>query len=448
MPSVSSANPAAETQARRMPVATGIRSPNYPHMLQRSPANQLSHVPVAFGSAAFVFLNFGLPIYTKTLGASATAIGGLYAAFTITLLVIRPLVGLALDRYSRRKFYVAAFGFYAFAMLSFSQAELLWHFYVARSLQGLGAALMWVAAKTIIADVTEADRRGEAMGRLSAVSVRGSMLGAFYGFTLVGFMPMQQAWQLAFFGYAVMAAIGLLVAARVTPETRFPIAAKQPLSQQPIVWSRQTLQLLALVSLTTFASALIEPIYLIYLQDKFSAPVYVLALAFFPAGVLYAVLPIYGGRLADRAGQGYALAAGLCFAGVTAGLLPWLPSLLVVAVCYCLLAVGWCMAKPAEEALYARQTDPASRGRMMGYKEMVGGFGSALGPLVGGMIYDHHSATLVFTSTGVLLIACAAFAYHWFGPGGTRGPRRQAAGQLLNPRARAARPTAQCVPLA
>ena len=47
--------------------------------------------PVFFGSVAFVFLNFGLPIYAKSLGADAVEIGGMYTAFTLTMLLIRPI---------------------------------------------------------------------------------------------------------------------------------------------------------------------------------------------------------------------------------------------------------------------------------------------------------------------------------------------------------------------
>ncbi len=62
-------------------------------------------LPIFLGSASFVFLNFGLPIYTRSLGADAVAIGGMYTAFTFTMLLARPLVGWALDRYGRRWFF-------------------------------------------------------------------------------------------------------------------------------------------------------------------------------------------------------------------------------------------------------------------------------------------------------------------------------------------------------
>ena len=41
-------------------------------------------------------LSILLPIYARQLGASATAIGGLFSVFTGVLLIVRPLTGWAL----------------------------------------------------------------------------------------------------------------------------------------------------------------------------------------------------------------------------------------------------------------------------------------------------------------------------------------------------------------
>ena len=57
---------------------------------------------IFFGSFAFVFLNFSLPIRADDLGIDAVGIGGMYAVFTGTMLLIRPLVGYCLDRFGRR----------------------------------------------------------------------------------------------------------------------------------------------------------------------------------------------------------------------------------------------------------------------------------------------------------------------------------------------------------
>ena len=58
--------------------------------------------PILLASASLGMLSILLPIYARQLGASATAIGGLFSVFTGVLLVVRPLTGWALDHYGRR----------------------------------------------------------------------------------------------------------------------------------------------------------------------------------------------------------------------------------------------------------------------------------------------------------------------------------------------------------
>ena len=370
--------------------------------------------PVFFGSVAFVFLNFGLPIYAKSLGANAVEIGGMYTAFTLTMLLIRPVVGWALDRYGRRWFFTFAFLFYALAMYTFSGANSLGDFYLARFLQGIGASLMWVSARTIIADLTTTGDRGRQMGRLTSVSVQGGMLGGFYGFTLIGMLPIAEAWQIAFFGYAVAALAGFVISIWRVKETASTtdIAAKDlpPIKLEPLL-----LRLLLIVTLSNFASALIEPIYLIYLQDKFDLSIWSLAFAFFPAGIVFAILPNYSGRWADRYGRAPLITTGIAMAGVVSLLLPWMPEIIWVAVVYTLFAAGWATASPAEDALLGDMTEESNRGRIFGYKEAAAGVGAAFGPLTGGVIYEYLAAELAFAVNGVLLIVTATLVWHWFG---------------------------------
>lgn len=365
---------------------------------------------VFFGSAAFGFLNFALPIYTRELGANAVAIGGLYTAFTGSMLLFRPLIGMALDRLGRRWFFAAAFIFFAASMLAFSLADGLVGLYIARFLQGIGASLMWVSARTIIADTTSENDRGAEMGKLSARSVQGGMLGAVYGFTLIGMLPMREAWQLAFIGYAVASLIAFMLAL----STKETLPEKQ-LQVAPFKLTAPLRKIMLVVFLSGFASALIEPIYLIFLQDKFSLPIEYLALAFLPAGIVFAIVPQYSGRLSDKYGRPALISIGIALCGFVCILLPWLPSIFLVGALYILFSVGWAAARPAENALVGDLATPDSRGRVFGYKEASASLGYALGPLAGGLIYETLGVHATFLINGAMLFFTAILVHWWYG---------------------------------
>ncbi len=361
-----------------------------------------------------MLINFLLPIRTRQLGADAVTIGAMYTAFVVSLLIFRPVVGMALDRFGRRWFFSAAFVFYALAMWRFSGADSIPDFFVARALQGIGASLMWVSARTIIADLTGAGERGAAMGRLTSRSVLGSMLGAAYGFTLLGMYPMAQAWQLSFAGYAAAALLGLVLSLTRVRETRAPVSkttSERP-ARPPL--NRDLIRLFVIVGLSGFAAALIEPIYLIFLQDRFDLSVQTLAFAFFPAGIAFAILPNYTGQMVDRYGGPRLLIVGFVSAALVSMALPWLPGIFWVAVAYTLSAVGRTFSMPAEDAMVADAAPEAIRGSIMGLKETAGALGAALGPPIGGWVYEYWAPELSFVMNGLLLLLAGGLVGWWF----------------------------------
>lgn len=362
--------------------------------------------PVFLVSTAFTFLMFGLPIFSKALGASAFEIGGLFSVFTVTILVLRPIVGWALDRLGRKPFFLAATFTYALCMFLFATADSLGSLYLARLAQGIASALMWITVHTIVADLTPAIERGHMMGRVNEMDVRGELVGAIAGFTLMGFLGPERGWPLAFLGYALAAAAGGVVAWRQVPETRPERLSHEEARQgiSPVLW-----RLLGAVFITTAASALISPVYLIYLQDKFTTQIETLAWAFFPAGVLMAFLPSRMGRLSDRIGRAPLMAAGLALSGVLTLALPVLPALGWLVVVYTLTSVGWAMSGPAESAMVADLTGAQMRGRGYGFYELASGLGASVGPLLGGWLYDTAGKSIPFFANGILLLAGAVW---------------------------------------
>ena len=83
-----------------MPDTAAVKHPN--------PALKVLNRTIFLRALPAFFLSFGLPVYSKALGASAFQIGGMFSVVIAVGIVLRPLIGYALDRYRRREFFIAA----------------------------------------------------------------------------------------------------------------------------------------------------------------------------------------------------------------------------------------------------------------------------------------------------------------------------------------------------
>src|SRR6266478_1977546 len=85
-----------------------------------------------------------LPFYATKLGASATIVGVLIAAFSIAQLASAPLWGRFSDRYGRRPALLAGLLISAVAYVIFAYAITLWLLLLCRIVQGLDGGTIGV----------------------------------------------------------------------------------------------------------------------------------------------------------------------------------------------------------------------------------------------------------------------------------------------------------------
>ena len=358
-------------------------------------------------SAPLFFVNFSIPVQAKQLGANAIEIGALFSLFTFSLLILRPLVGIGLDRYGRRPFLVAALVVYSLSNLFYGFAADVSLMYVARILHGIGASLLLITVDSITADLTHAGNRAAEMGRNIEVQTRSSIVGATLGFTLLGAIP-AYAWSLSFGTFSLVAFVAVVIAVVSMPETKQADSMRisLELTISPGMW-----RFLFIVFLSAFASALIQPIYLIYLQDTFNLPVQDLAIAFLPAAIVFAVLPSRLGKLSDRFGTRMMFCVGMAIAGCVYLVLPEFNHFIVFVIVYTVSAIGWAISDPARKALTADYGEEGNQGQVFGTTELVAGVAATLGPLIGGYIYESVNAAATFYANGVLLVITALVAF-------------------------------------
>ena len=373
-------------------------------IMRKQSAMQSLFWSVLIMSLPFGVLNFVLPIYGHEIGASAFEIGLFFTAYSLMLVILRPLIGRGIDRLGRRPFLLIGLGGYALTMFLFASAKDVSGLITARTLQGISSAFLWLAARSMIADTAQIDTRATSFGKLDQANYQGAILGTFPGFYLLIHFGIETGWSLLFMAFGITGLAAFLLAVLRIPETGNETLTGHP---QPIQWTSAWITLLLVTFVTGAAWAMISPILMIYLQEKFSIEVYYLALAYLPSAIIWAALPSRLGKLSDRFGRKPMMVMGMLAAAGTSFLFPHLKSLAGLTLLWAFQALCFAAGDPAEQALVADLTGGDQMGRGFGLYTAAAGLGLAFGPMIGGWLYDQYSYQTPFYLNGVLLFLSA-----------------------------------------
>ena len=165
---------------------------------------------------------------------------------------------------------------------------------------------------------------------------------------------------------------------------------------------------LLVVGLVASASgSMLSPIFIIFLQDKFNAAVNIIAWAFLPSALVWALLPTRLGRLSDRFSRKPLVVLALLVAALASFLVPRFASLAVLAALWALEAVCFAASDPASQALTTDLTDAGQRGRIFGIVAFAVSLGAVISPLAGGWLYESIGQAAPFVINAVVLALCA-----------------------------------------
>jgi MFS family permease len=192
---------------------------------------------------AFVFFFYiGMVLVTvprfieDELGSGEFGIGLAVASFAVAAVVARPFLGRLTERYGRRALMIVGTLLAGAASMATGFATELWHVLVLRAVMGLGEAALFVAAATLIADLSPPHRRAEGASYFSV---------AVYGG--IGLGPTLGEWVLADDRYALTFVVaGLFAAAAAVTVLGVPsrvdrVAAPVPGAGRPPLFHRAAL---------------------------------------------------------------------------------------------------------------------------------------------------------------------------------------------------------------
>lgn len=149
-------------------------------------------------------LNVALPAMADSLQLDARGLGWVSLSFLLASAALLVPMGRLADIFGRKRLFTVGFAIFTAASLACGLAATRWEFFAARVLQGAGSAMIFGTAVAILTSVFPPERRGKALGWVSAAVYTGLSLGPPAGGLLADLL----SWRAIFL---VNVPLGLLV---------------------------------------------------------------------------------------------------------------------------------------------------------------------------------------------------------------------------------------------
>lgn len=284
------------------------------------------------------------------------------------------------------------------------------------ALAGLGNSVYHPADLSILSHKVAAPR----LGRAFAAHVIAGSIGFGLSPIVSGAIGAHFGWRTALIAMGLLVVlIGLLLAVFRAPlrapagRAAHAAAGGTPLSFLDVLAMPVVLMAFLYFTLTAVALSGIQSFSIVALQEGFGAAVALatLAVALFQVGNTAGVA--IGGHVADRSAQHHQIAmSGLAAAAAFGFLAAWLQAAPEVTVGLIAL-VGFCMGltTPSRDVLVRSAAPAGATGKVFGIVYSGYDIGSLVGPLMFGLMLDHHHPRMVFVGAAAALALAVGTAF-------------------------------------
>jgi MFS family permease len=373
------------------------------------------------GSLALLMTGYGavFPVFARRLaelGSGVEALGFMSMAFAIGQFVAAPFMGALADRVGRRPLILVALASVIAANVAYVLADTVGLFVATRFAVGAISAGLLPAAMAVVGDIVPADQRA----RWSGTLMGGYGVGFIFGPTLGGVLYDSFGFAMPFLVSAALGVVGLALALAWLPETRPSTHVKRRVvkTSAPSLSALAALPrplkilvtLLALDFLSVFLFAFIEPQLAFYLYDDLHFSTTAFGLIVGAYGLAMVIGQATLGRVADRFGRRWPIAAGMLlgtsfYVGLV--LLTQLGPLLLATL---VSGVGTALVGPSLSAAYLDITSEEHRSRVMGLKGSAAALGGVAGPLLVAVASQHLPAQAIFGVSATLAVLAGLIA--------------------------------------
>jgi len=377
------------------------------------------------GQIAFALLNvYALPIYlVEGLHVSGVTLGAVSATFLVCEMVLKFPMGRLSDRFGRKPFLVLG------PLLICLNPTIMVHLprrlwaliFPLRAADGAGAAALWPPLFAMVGDLVNKRSRAAAMSVLNTIYVGAIglavLLGSFAEYFSRGYhLPFYLA-SLFLFLSGLVGYFGLPRSVLIENQSpggnstdapeRVTAASKQ---ERPGRATYPMAFILLISLLMTLGVLMLANFIVLYIKLELGLSalhlgILLIALA---APVLLLGLPL--GHAADKWGKSRAVRLSLVASALVMWLIPSCRTVPLFALVGVILVTSHILGIPAWLAVVSELAPTSRRGGIMGIVSTAEGAGAALGPLLGGWLWDLNHAHIFYGSAVLLtlgaIVAC------------------------------------------
>ena len=361
-----------------------------------------------------------LPLYAKSFGVSAAAVGMLISAFGISRIPVNVPAGAYAENRGRKPLLVVAPLIMSVAALFTGLASHFGQMVALRLVQGVGSAIQMTAAMIVMADISTPADRGRTMSLYQGALLLGTSVGPMIG----GFIGEHLGYRTPFFVYAALTLCSAAWAYFAVSETRGMAHASAPArssASSGISWrnaagllANRNFLLISLCTLMVFFTRTGSQNTVLPLlgSDRLGLGPERLGYGFTLIALLNFLTINVSGVLCDRLGRKVAIVpsgilTALALVTFTLGHTYWH----FLASCG-LLGIGLGVGGPAPAAYVSDLDLPGGRGLTMGVYRTVGDIGMSVAPVLLGWLSDRVGYNVALLTNAVLfLLVSSAFGF-------------------------------------